>query len=202
MLARDDCEQTVTARRGAAPNMTRAQIVDAAEMLARSEGLENVTVRRLSASLSVTAPALYWHLNNKSELVSEIVDRALGRVERPDPDAGTWLERLVLFYGSLRDVFIQYPGISSVLMTRQPSKASLENSLFVIDLLIEGGFDEDRAVAVFNALLMLAHGHLAVVDTYRVHERVAAGEGFAVALSRLREDAGDYRGLDAFERSM
>src|SRR3954465_11188729 len=104
----------VAAGRNEASAVTREQIVDAADALARSEGIANVTVRRLSASLSVTAPALYWHLNNKSELVSALVDRALGRVERPAPEAGTWLERLVMFYGSLRDHLRPYPGISPV----------------------------------------------------------------------------------------
>lgn len=181
--------------------MTREQIVDAAETLARSEGLDNVTVRRLSATLSVTAPALYWHLDSKGELVDEIIDRALARAERPGPETGTWLERLVACYASLRDALAEYPGITSALMTRQPSQVSLENSLYVIQLLIDAGFDDDDAVALFNALLMMVHGHLLVIDTWHFHQRVAATDSFMHALDEIR-DASTQRGVAAFTRSM
>src|SRR3954463_3182867 len=115
----------VAAGRNEASALTREQIVDAAEALARSEGIANVTVRRLSASLSITAPALYWHLNGKSELMAHLVNRVASRVDHPGPEAGNWLRALIACYASSRDVFGEYTGISTALMTQEPTEATL-----------------------------------------------------------------------------
>src|SRR3954452_8974437 len=126
----------MSSRRGAEATVTREQIVDAADALARREGIANVTVRRLSASLSITAPALYWHLNGKSELMAHLVNRVASRVDHPGPDAGSWLARLLGFYGSIRDVFGEYTGISAALMTQEPTEATLANCVYVLELLV------------------------------------------------------------------
>src|SRR4051812_25240726 len=92
-------------RAAATPSVTREQIVAAADAVAKAEGVAGVTVRRVSAALFVTAPALYWHLKDKGELMSQLVDRIASRVQHPGPSAGSWLDRLVEHYASVRDVF-------------------------------------------------------------------------------------------------
>jgi AcrR family transcriptional regulator len=189
-----------TRRPGEAAFATRAQIIDAAEALARREGLESVSVRRLSAELSLTPAALYWHLASKQELVSELVDRASARVERPERERGTWLDRLVLFHASVRDVFIEYPGISAALMTLEPTEATLANCLYVFQLLVEGGFDEDAAVLVFNALSTFASGHLMMIDAARFQRRDGGRATFTPTAKRLLDLLGDRPEFAAFMR--
>ncbi len=182
--------------------MTREQIVDAADALARSEGVANVTVRRLSASLSITAPALYWHLNGKSELMAHLVNRVASRVDHPLPQAGSWLDRLLGFYASIRDVFGEYTGISSALMTQEPSEATLANCIYILEVLMEAGFDQPSAVSLFSSLTTLSLGHLMMIDAARYQSHSPADTSFAPHASRLAVLLGDRPELGEFRRSL
>src|SRR5688572_26229014 len=158
--------------------VTREQIVDAADVLARRDGLQQLSLRKLSANLSVTPGALYWHVDDKQDLVREVVDRASARVERAGHDEGTWLDRLLLFFASTRRVFAEYSGIASALMTVQPGDTLQSNNLYVFQLLVEGGFDEDAAVSVFNAVSTYSFGHLMMIDTARSNRRQSGDKAF------------------------
>lgn len=51
------------------PSLTRDQIVAQAFILLEEEGLERLSMRRLASKLKVQAPALYWHVADKAELL-------------------------------------------------------------------------------------------------------------------------------------
>lgn len=184
-----------TRRPGEPALVTREQIVDVAEALARTEGLEKVSVRRVSAALSVTPAALYWHVPNKQQLVSEIVDRILGRVERPDPSDGTWLDQFLRYYDATRAEFLQFPGISAALMTHEPTEATLLSCLYPLQLLSEGGFDEDGAIAVFRAASTLMTGHLVMLDLSRHQTRRSRDGDFAPRHRKVLAERPEYLGF-------
>jgi AcrR family transcriptional regulator len=189
-------------RPGESALVTREQIVDAADALARADGLDKLSVRRVSAALSVTPAALYWHLANKQQLVSEIVDRIFGRVERPDPSCGTWLDQFLLYYSSTRGEFVQYPGISAALMTHEPTEATLLSCLYPFQRLTEGGFDEDAAVAVFRAASTFMTGHLMMIDLSRHRSRRERGEVFVPTAPRHRKLLAERPEYFGFVRSL
>jgi AcrR family transcriptional regulator len=166
-------------RRKGVAAVTRDRIIDAADKLARREGLENVTVRRVSAVLGVTPAALYWHLDGKQDLLSALVDRASARTERPGSEYGGWLDRLVRFYVSTRQEFTAYPGLSRALMTVEPSDATMQNCLYVFELLIEVGFGEQQAIGLFDALNTLSWGHLSMLDMARTNSGQARPQAVA-----------------------
>jgi AcrR family transcriptional regulator len=178
--------------------VTREQIVEAADALARRDGLEHLSVRKVSAALSVTPAALYWHVANKQQLVSEIVDGILNRVERPDPSFGTWLDQFLRYHASVREVFVQYPGISAALMTHEPTEATLLSCLHPYQLLLEGGFDDGGAGALFRAASTFMTGHLMMVDLSRHHSR-PRDEVLAPRHQKLLAERPEYVG---FVRSM
>ncbi|MGI8612980.1 MAG: TetR/AcrR family transcriptional regulator C-terminal domain-containing protein [Nocardioidaceae bacterium] len=60
--------------------LTRDAIVAAALELLRAEGLEGLTLRRLAADLGVSAPTLYWHLDNKRHLMDLVADALLAEL--------------------------------------------------------------------------------------------------------------------------
>ena len=185
------------------PVVTREQIVAAADVLARREGIDNVTVRRISAALSVTAPALYWHLQNKGELMSQLVDRIAARVAHPPADTGPWLDRLLGFYSSIRDVFGEYPGISTALMTTDPTEATLANCVYVVQVLMDAGFEETAAVLLFNSLSTLSIGHLMMIDAARHQQRRSAADtAYAPNAARLAELLDARPELSAFRQAL
>jgi TetR/AcrR family tetracycline transcriptional repressor len=52
----------------------REQIIDTAMLLLDRDGLEGVTLRKVAAELQVHAGALYWHVQNKQELLDEMAN--------------------------------------------------------------------------------------------------------------------------------
>ncbi|MES4992445.1 TetR/AcrR family transcriptional regulator [Phyllobacterium sp. 22229] len=52
--------------------LTRAAILDAAELLFYREGVENSTLDQIAAQAGVTRGALYWHFRGKEDLLLEL----------------------------------------------------------------------------------------------------------------------------------
>lgn len=57
------------------PVLTRGAIVAAARELVVTSGLEALSLRRLAASLGVTAPALYAHVDGKGDLLRALAEQ-------------------------------------------------------------------------------------------------------------------------------
>jgi TetR/AcrR family tetracycline transcriptional repressor len=64
----------------AAKGISRERIVAAALELLDERGMDAVTVRALATALDVRAPALYWHVRNKQELLDEMATEVMRRV--------------------------------------------------------------------------------------------------------------------------
>lgn len=67
--------------------LDRVTVVAAATNLARSVGVEKLSMRRLATELDVTPMALYRHLPNKEALLDLVVDESLRSVPRSIPMA-------------------------------------------------------------------------------------------------------------------
>lgn len=74
--------------------MTEEQIVDAALSVVQAEGLEALSMRRLSRELGRSAMAPYWYVADKNELLDLVARKLLSRVQLPPADSGPWDERL------------------------------------------------------------------------------------------------------------
>ena len=132
-----------------------------------------MTVRRVSSALGVTAAALYWHLTNKEELVAALVDRGSQRTERPGPDYGHWLDRLVQFFSQPRAVQCVRrvePGPHDRRADRLDD-AQLPLRLRAAD---RRGVRQRAAITLFDALSTLSWGHLMMLDTARHEQRPSA----------------------------
>jgi AcrR family transcriptional regulator len=189
-------------RKGAAAAVTREQIVDVAETLAREVGLDGVTARRIAAELGVTAAALYWHVAGKQDIVRSLVDRASARTERPPASFGNWRDRLAQFYVSTREQFTAYAGLSAALITAEPTAATMTNCLYVLDLLRDAGFSEPAALEVFDALSILSLGHLVMLDTARFNARQARDEAIGAYAARVHAVLQDNPEYAVFVRAL
>ncbi len=71
-------------------DLTRDAVVEVALCLADSEGLENVTIRRVAQHFSVTPMALYWHVKNKEELLAAMGDQVFAELRLPPASDLPW----------------------------------------------------------------------------------------------------------------
>jgi AcrR family transcriptional regulator len=62
------------------PRLSRQAIIDAARALLVEGGIEAVSLRRVAAALGVTAPALYAHVTDKSDLLRALAAQEAQRV--------------------------------------------------------------------------------------------------------------------------
>lgn len=145
--------------------VTGEQIVAAADAVARRDGLDQLTVRRLCAELGVTAPAIYRHFPTKDLIVDRVVDEAIGRVELPGPEVGDWTERLRRCFVSAHDAVAPYGGLAARMGRDMPRSPSAQrNAAFLTTLLTEAGLDRREAVSVVYAVFVYVWGHLLVAD--------------------------------------
>ena len=74
--------------------LTRDGIVDRAVAIADADGLDAVSIRRVAQEFGVTPMALYWHVQNKDELLAAMGDRLYADLDLPHDPSRPWDERL------------------------------------------------------------------------------------------------------------
>jgi TetR/AcrR family transcriptional regulator, tetracycline repressor protein len=94
-----------------AKGITRERIVAAALELLDDKGMDALTVRALATRLDVRAPALYWHVRNKQELLdemaTEVMRRVTGALAALAPGAG-WRDDLAAYAHVLRAEYLRH----------------------------------------------------------------------------------------------
>jgi AcrR family transcriptional regulator len=89
-------------------------IVSAALEIADTDGIAAVSMQRVAGDLGFTKMSLYRHVANKEELLSVMVDTAVG--EPPDLSSvpGGWRPRLEEFARQLTEVWRRHPWLPNV----------------------------------------------------------------------------------------
>ena len=136
--------------------LNRDRVLVAAVALADAEGLDAVSMRRLSTELGVVPMALYKHVVYKEELLDGMVEVALGEVaaELPGPiDAADWRLAVRGRILAARRVQLRHPWLRRVLETRTNRTPMV---LAYTDALIAGfrsaGFSDPLTHHVMHAL--------------------------------------------------
>jgi AcrR family transcriptional regulator len=141
--------------------ITRERIVAAALELLNDEGMDGLTVRALASRLDIRAPALYWHVRNKQELLDEMATEVTRRVTRAfaavPPGAG-WRDDLAAYARVLRSEYLLHRDgarIFSGTRITDPDVVRLKEPLF--ERWTTSGWkptDADDAVDVVTAFVV------------------------------------------------
>lgn len=101
--------------------LTREAIVEAALDLLDREGLAGLSMRRLAQELGTGAASLYWHVGDKEELLSLLLDRIVGEAEIPEPDPANWQEQLKEMARETRRRMQRHRDAAQISMGRIPA---------------------------------------------------------------------------------
>lgn len=94
-----------------AKGITRERIVATALELLNEHGMDALTVRALATALDVRAPALYWHVRNKQELLDEMATEVMRRVGFALSTIGpgdNWRDDLCDYARTLRSEYLKH----------------------------------------------------------------------------------------------
>ncbi|WP_433446336.1 TetR/AcrR family transcriptional regulator [Streptomyces sp. CA-142005] len=88
--------------------LTRDQSVRTAiELL----GLEGLNMRALGARLNSPATAVYWHVENKDNLLLLATDHVWGELDLPDLDSADWRATATAMATDLYRMFLRRPWL-------------------------------------------------------------------------------------------
>jgi TetR/AcrR family tetracycline transcriptional repressor len=187
--------------------LDRELIVRTALGLLDEVGLETLSLRRLAKQLDVNASALYWHFENKQELLDEmaraIMVEAVTGNDGPPPGTHSWDEWLTqLAYAQRRAVRSYRDGPLLMLAARPLADYQLSYLDWMFDMLVGAGFSRQEAAEAFGVISNYALG-CTIVDQQPNHFDTAelTGEIQAhPALASIAEAAADPDAL--FERGL
>ncbi|NMN99771.1 TetR family transcriptional regulator [Gordonia sp. TBRC 11910] len=88
--------------------LTRQIIVDAAFEVLDDVGIDGLTVRALATRLGVKAPALYWHVKSKQDLLDEMGTEVARRIARRSVDADDFADALRVYAETMRTEYLRH----------------------------------------------------------------------------------------------
>jgi AcrR family transcriptional regulator len=119
--------------RGRKPSISVDDIVAKAVEIADSEGLEAVSMRRISTDLGVGTMSLYRHVPGKSELLDLMIDHVQGLANRPPHAGDGWRQQVENCGRGVYRLYLDHPWLLQVDLSRPllgpNSLAGLENFL-------------------------------------------------------------------------
>jgi len=128
------------------------RIVDAALVIADTEGISAVSMRRVSSSIGVAAMSLYRHVPSKDALLELMADRVFAELPHPDP-GGDWRAEIHTFFLAFHDLLLEHPAVAQTMAEMALAGPELTvRGEEVIACLLAGGLDEPTAAEAITAL--------------------------------------------------
>lgn len=156
---------TRLARTNAAQPLERDAIVQAALTVLNREGFSHLTLRRVAAELNVQAPALYWHVKDKTELVDYMAEAILQEkfnTLTPRRDDEEWQDWLTGVMKQLREAMWLYRDGGRVVTGAHLAPAFTLVKLFDVatQSLISTGMPIEKAGRIIAAITHFVFGRV------------------------------------------
>jgi len=131
--------------------LSRDRVLRAAVDLADRDGLDALTMRRLAQELGVEAMTLYYHVANKRDLLSGIVDIVVRDIRLPKPGE-PWKAALRTAAISAHEILVRHPWSASLFLSGDPRQGRLDYMNGILGTLREGGFSTEMTHHAYHAL--------------------------------------------------
>ena len=185
-------------KRGKPPVLTEDQIIDAALTVVRNEGLDALSMRRLSRELGRSAMAAYWYVEDKKQLLNLVAKKMLSEVPLPDPESGTWDQRLRKVIAAIDAKLREHPGIAEILLQRMLfTDRRLMNGIY--EILLSAGFEGPEIFLTYAMIHTYLFGRYQVVlHAEELPDQDHPPEDLEDTVARLLPHLARLRGRDFF----
>ncbi|MEV6925077.1 TetR/AcrR family transcriptional regulator [Dactylosporangium sp. NPDC051485] len=192
-------------KQGRPPKISRPEILAAARRVIDDRGIARLTMRQLATELGTTPMAIYYHVQNRDELLLLLLDDYAGGVDRPclpdEPRA-----RLVAAAATVHDVLARCPWIVEVLTADDLVAGS---ALWIVETIVDAavacGLGPDEAVRAYRAIWYYTAGEIVVRAARRPSDAELLGRLDPVAhprLSSLAERWPELAGEDTYRHGL
>jgi AcrR family transcriptional regulator len=138
--------------------LSRERVLRAAVVLADTDGIESLTMRRLGQDLGVEAMSLYNHVAGKDDILDGIADLVFSEIDLPSALAD-WKPAMRLRAISAREALVRHPWASSLMQSRtKPGPATLRHHDSVIGRLRDASFTVDMTAHAFSVMDSYIYG--------------------------------------------
>lgn len=145
-------------------------IVQASLELLKEEGIHKLTMRKLAEKLDIKGASLYWHIQNKNELLGFMADEICKQIHFPD-ERLPWNEQITQLMSRFRNVLLNIRDSANILVEtppKTPYRLGLIRKLYA--LIEKAGFHKED---IFSIIWMLNnYVTYFVIEEYRlVHNK-------------------------------
>ena len=156
--------------------VSRSVILQSALRIVDRDGVDGLSLRRLSDEVGRDPTVIYRHVPNKAALLDGVAEIVLGqlRVDIADPD---WARQLRAVAHDFRRLALAHPNVVPLLVTRplatplgQRPIGMLRPLEDVLTLLTSAGFSGADALHIYRVLFGYLHGHI-LTEIQEVIER-------------------------------
>ncbi|MEV6135085.1 mycofactocin system transcriptional regulator MftR2 [Nocardia sp. NPDC051990] len=178
--------------------LSESEIVEAALRVVREDGVEKLSMRRLSRELGVSPMAPYYYVADKRELLDLVATAALTGVRKPPADSGPWQHRLRDLIDQIDEKLRKHPGLGDVLIEQMLGK-QLDLIAAIMEILFEAGFNDRNVLAGYATI------HTYLFGRRRVNPREPqplADIALPESVARATEYMPDLRGKYGYDFAM
>jgi TetR/AcrR family tetracycline transcriptional repressor len=151
----------------------RESIVHAAFTVLSKKGLDGLSLRVLAAELGVQAPALYWHVHNKAELLGMMASTFGDTAAHAKPKDPSWTARLIAYGHALRQAMLLHRDAARLCAIARPIEDPEVNARRVAAPLVAAGLDTARALSCQSSVIAFTLGWVVYEQSQPMHEHLA-----------------------------
>lgn len=185
----------VGAKRTRLPPLTETEIVEASLRIIQTEGVDALSMRRLSRELGRSAMAAYYYVGDKADLLQLVANATLSEVSIPEPGSAPWDVHLRQIVNDIDERLRNHPGIAGILLTQMlNTDRRLLNG--ITEILLDAGFSEEDVLMGYATIHTYLFGRYQVVlDQASIEEENPESD----TMARLNEHRRNLRGRDYFD---
>lgn len=174
--------------------LSKAAIVQAALDVLDELGMDGVTVRAVARRLGVQAPALYWHVKDKQELLDEMGTEIWRRASQELFALGSdiaWRERLTAFATIVRRALLSHrDGAKAFSGTYMTDVGVLQRQESTFAQMSDAGFTLEDTVRAYSLLYSFTVGFC--IEEQAVASAESGDDRYSLARRAERLDADRY----------
>lgn len=155
---------------GASAKLDQGAVVGAAFEVLNSVGLDGLSLRLVAERLGVQAPALYWHVHNKAELISLMAATFSEAASRANAAGGTWREKLLLAARARREAMLKQRDSARVCVIAEPTRSAADVAPQLTAPLVAVGLSARQAMSYQAAVIAYTVGWVAYEQSQAMHD--------------------------------